>query len=300
MKRYFIETITILAASLLSASCAKEIGTEAADWSPLTFRASTAGKLEAKAEQKEQVTDFTVAGYDNGIVWFPQSDINVSSTFDSYKWRSWKSYTFYGYANLPASGATAAIVKDGVTLTFTDMPDDSGQKDVMLGRYSGDGDKAGIASMTFYHPMASVQFKVGTLTGISSITGINISGVYKAGKTTLSMDTDVPDFIWTNVTDVKSIKQTVSVEATTGSLIGTPFIVIPQDLAVQDITIAIIAITADGSVCSILKNVMNGVWEAGKTTVYEVNLTSKGLNFTTSVKDWTLPTADQNIEFEQQ
>ena len=265
------------ASALLLASCAKETG-NGFD-AVLSFSADTPELVETRAAAATNVTDFFTIGYGSSQ-WFPSSGgpqrVQISSgsaTFDTYKWKLGDSKTFYAYSNnLPTSGATATIASSGVTLTYTAIPTEaSAQTDVTLGRYSGNGDNKGTAAMTFYHPLAQVVFKMGDMAGVSKIDKIEIKGVYNAGTTTLSTSTTVSSgvaqFSWTGISGSEKVSQTVNSLPSKGSEFGTPFMLIPQDLATQNVTVSVTVTTTGGSSVTLTKELSSGSFATGKKTV---------------------------------
>ena len=269
----------MIAAAALLAGCAKESG-DGVD-ATLSFSTDTPELLEVKAAAATSVNDFYTIGYNgDDTQWFPNSGgpqnvtLPGSATFDTYKWKMRETKTFFAYSNnLPASGATATIANTDVTLTYTAMPADAAnQPDVTLGRYSGNGGGSGTAAITFYHPLAQVVFKMGDMVGVSKIDKIEISGVYNAGTTTLSTSTtvsdNIADFSWTGISGSATVSQTI-----TGSLpskdseFGTPFMLIPQSLATQNVTVSVTVTTTGGSSATLTKTLTSGAFATGKKTV---------------------------------
>lgn len=283
------------ASALLFASCAK-MGTngDGNDGAPLSFSSRAEGTVEVKGTLVSgAVTSFTAAGFDGGTPWFPETNVTTSGTYTNYKWKSGKSYTFFGYVNVQPTVAEATITSSCVQLDYNAVPESAAdQQDILLGYYSGNGGGEGKAEMKFFHPLASVQFKAGNITNVESITGISIDGLYSAGQTKLlpaNIDGSYATFEWEVVEDPVSVSQTTSVSKPflSGSAIGDPFILIPQTLSEQSVTVKM-TVTLSGNVTKIVSaELSTGAFVAGKTTAITVNYDGgSGLSFGTSLTAW--------------
>ena len=270
------------ASALLLSGCAKETG-NGFD-AVLSFSADTPELVEVKAAAVTSVSDFYAMGYAGTTQWFPTSGgpqrVQISggsATFSTYRWKTNESKTFFAYSNNLPTGATATIANSGVTLTYTAIPTEaSAQNDVTLGRYSGNGDNGdnkGTAAMTFYHPLAQVVFKMGDMVGVSTIDNIEIAGVYSAGTTSLTTSTEtggtpsVANFSWTGTGGSAMVSQTVNSLPAKNSEIGVPFMLIPQSLATQNVTVSVTVTTTGGSSATLTKELNSGSFSTGKKTV---------------------------------
>ena len=297
-KTSYILTMLTAASALLLSSCAKENaqGVDAA----LSFSTDTPELVEVKAAAVTSVSDFYTIGYAGTTQWFPTSGgpQNVvlsggSATFSTYRWKTNESKTFFAYSNNLPSGASASISSSGVTLTYTAIPTEaSAQTDVLLGRYEGNGNGNGTASMTFYHPLAQVVFKMGDMAGVSKIDKIEIKGVYNAGTTTLTTSTTtsgtpaVANFSWTGTSGSAKVSQTVNSLPAKDSEIGVPFMLIPQTLSTQKVTI-IVSATVVGEPMSLAATLDSGAFVAGKKTEIHIKYAlGPALNFTVTLADW--------------
>ena len=302
-KKSYILTLLAAASALLLASCAK-MGTngDGNDGAPLSFSSRAEGTVEVKGTLVSgAITSFTAAGYDGIKSWFPKTDVTTSDTYADYKWKSGKSYTFFGYANVQPAVATATIMPSYVQLDYNAVPESAAdQQDILLGYYSGNGGGEGKADMKFYHPLASVQFKVGTITNVESITEISIDGVYGAGQTQLlpaNISGEYATFEWKTAGDPITVSQTTSVSTfTTDASIGTPFILIPQTLSNQAVTVKM-TVSLSGNITKIVSaELSTGAFVAGKTTAIKVNYDGgNDLNFTATVTEWVNSDASQGI-----
>lgn len=276
------------AATLMVTSCAKVIG-EKDNGTPLSFSVSNEMELETKGTQQTSVTSFTAAGYDGSTEWFPAMSVTTSGTYDAYKWKTGKTYTFFAYTNLPSSTSTAvaSITEGGVSLNYKAVPESaSDQNDMMLGYYSGNGGGTGTAAINFYHPLAAIKFTVGDIVGVQNISSIRISGVYASGTTSLAGGTGTPTFTWSNTSSTKTVSQTIAGNLPSkGSQLGTTFILIPQTISSSPkLSVEMSATLVDGKNKIITADLTSGTFEAGKTNIYAVNYTAgTGLSFSNPV-----------------
>ena len=296
-------------AMMLLAGCAKEIG--GGTDSPLNFSASIPEIVATKADPVISLSAFRVKGFTGSSQWFPTTGdpFNVTlsggtATYSNYIWRGDKK-TFYAYTNNVPGGASASIESTGVTLTYTSLPTEaSAQTDVLLGRYEGNGNGTGTASMTFYHPLAQVVFNVGTIdASLTAISKIEIVGVYSAGSTTLSTSITtasgtpaVANFSWTGTGGSATVSQTVTGSLPASGQIGVPFMLIPQTLTSKSVTVKVYA-TVDGVAKTLTTTLNSGSFATGKTTIYSINYsTAKGLNFSApTVITWEESNLDDYI-----
>ena len=235
-----------------------------------------------KDEEQTELTTFTVAGFDGTDTWFPEQEVNTYTSYFLYRWKSSKDYQFFGYANLPSSSdvASAAIASDGVTLTYTAVPENAAyQNDILLGAsYSNDASK-GEAKMTFFHPLAEVVFKLGSISGTSvKITGITLDGVYKSG--TVVCDGDEQPiyndelgcyaFTWDPTNTTGQVSQTIDSDIVSGDVIGVPFMLIPQEFtSSKPLTITVNAVV-DGNAKIFATTLNSGSWLSGKKYTYTI------------------------------
>lgn len=285
--------ISLLMVALMVAGCISERMEEEGAVTPLTFSASVSSSDEELMTKGELVnTTSSVSGL-GGLVnsmkisaWTVKSPTdeqfipaNTEVTFSSSKWSASQVYywqeestkVFYAYANLP--GGEAASVANGTssgqTLSY-EVPDSAAdQEDILLGYYKGKGDEdgnKGVASLMFYHPLASVSFKLGaTYSGLTEIKSIRIEGVYSEGSTTQTGAGT--SFIWTS-TGSKTVSQSMSgTLPDEGGALGESFLLIPQDLSEQSVSI-VASVTVDGVDADIKTELSSGEWKAGYNTVY--------------------------------
>ena len=186
------------------------------------------------------------------------------STVDTYYWPQRTSLTFFAYANLPGE-QTATINNTGVSTSHTVPATAAEQTDVLFGYYNGNGGNTGTAEIHFEHPLTAVCFKYGTIEGNPDIKSIELTGVAQAGTAGMSSNGTIS---WTGITSYGhavslSSETKLSVDETT-KLIGEPFIIIPQQLAENNVKVKVTFI--DGTAVEAVIN--SGVWQAGKTNTY--------------------------------
>jgi len=213
---------------------------------------------------------------------------------DPFKWKKNTSYTFEAVYPKPAAtlgtvGLTALSVnKTPGSLTFSyKVPTatmDAADNDFMLAYYSGTGTE-GVAPLTFTHPLTCVNFKAGTMTGISTINSITIEGVYASGSCTVRTTTDASSnpcysyevsdsdnsSLWT---PAGSTSVTGTSEITASSIGRTTwaynFLLIPQDTAAKNVKLKIGITTEGGDTYNIATTLSTEYWRAGYTNTYTI------------------------------
>ncbi len=243
----------------------------------------------------EKLSTFKLSGWNADESSFIPSGTDVDYDTSSMRWLTSSKYTwpvgvsktFYAYGNLPSSGA--AVTNPDATvqnLDYSVVPATAAaQKDILLGYYSGVGSSAtdyntdtnteGVAEIVFYHPLTAVVFKQGDLGDIIKLKSITIEGVYKSGKTTQDGSTG-RNFVWT---DLSTDMQDVTIDLTSTTLpgrnkqIGEAFLLIPQNLADNNVRITVVAVTPDGDK-TFSTTLDTDEWKAGKTNVYTLGYDS--------------------------
>lgn len=188
------------------------------------------------------------------------------------KWPKGTSLAFLAYANLPGS-QTATITEDGVSTVHTVPASAAEQKDILFGHYEGDGDGEGTAEILFEHPLTAVRFIRGAIDESMIIKSIELDGVAQTGTATMVSGGTIT---WSGV---ESHEYTVSQDKADGlvlsdlagydgaKLIGGTFIIIPQDLASNNVTVTVTF--TNGKTAS--AELATGAWEAGKTNTYTLS-----------------------------
>ena len=289
--------IAFAAVALMLAGCSKEELAQSADGNEgwLKFRLSglqlTKGTLiNSESEMLAAgVNTFTVQAWNADYSSFVSEQTVTYNTTES-KWQTespiaWTgsdSKTFFAYTNLPETGATVTntCISDSrkQTLAYTLPLDARQQNDIMLGWYGGNGGGVQTADITFVHPLSSIVLKQGSM-DVTGIKRITVSGLYKSGTVDVTYavvdDEVVPTYDW-GATDTRT-GSVVSTLTPTGSdtyisvdaagIIGTPFIVIPQDVAANQVKITVTASVA-GTDKNLVVNVPAGEFKAGETHVF--------------------------------
>lgn len=185
------------------------------------------------------------------------------------KWPKSTELTFFAYANMPGS-QTAEIASTGVSMEHTVSASASDQKDILFGYYKGNGGNRGTAEIRFQHPLTAVIFKVGDI-GDEVITSISLSGLAASGTVTMGANGSIGD--WNvdayTATSSQSDDEGLDVDETT-KIIGEPFILIPQDLAANEVMLTVVCQSG-----LILETVITSdEWEKGKTNTYTIGYTA--------------------------
>ncbi|MCQ2183317.1 MAG: fimbrillin family protein [Bacteroidales bacterium] len=282
MKKNLIHIFLSLVCGATVLSCAKEGLVEQQSEFALNLTPEVTGlcDFQTKAELIHEDTDITdktlkLYGWEGDRYWIEGINVNYIdgawNVPESIKALSTKSYSYLSYTNMPGSGASidAPSTKDGnLTYTVTDIL--QAQTDVLLGRYSVSHPTSGDVNLTFSHPYASVKFILGN-TNLESVKSVSLTGVYSKGKTTLSQSSaadgdGVVQYTWTGLDDPGNTIEASGLSATTGFVIAT-FLVIPQDLATNNVVLTI----TDNNDVKMSKVIKENAWTAGYTTTYTIN-----------------------------
>ena len=233
-----------------------------------------------------------------------------------YMWGSYKDRTerkvhgirkaFYAYANLSAGSDAPTVTVDGTTklpgamsLEFKVASAAADQKDLLVGYYTGEGADAesgnpvGRAYLNFHHPMSSVILKLGNIKGVNTLTinTLSIEGVHSGGvlEMTPTGSGNAVTMAWTLASgegSTKDVSQPIGLTLTAGTpagtVLGEPFIVLPQDFKAAPARI-VANVTADGRTFNICwpldpdlwtpaqKAKYRDEWTMGNTYVYKLN-----------------------------
>lgn len=209
------------------------------------------------------------------------------STSQEYLWEKGESKTFYAYSNLPASGATVANASAAnQTLTYAVPTTASAQKDILMGCCTSDGKSGnplvmtGTAAILFSHPLTAIQFKLGTVSGVTSfaVNSISIENVYASGTAVMTpataAQTDPKDrFTWTPSAATTTVSQNIGTQPTNASpAIGAAFLLIPQTFASTSTARIKISCTIDGKTVDLYQKLTSGSWKAGYTNEYTIGI----------------------------
>ena len=187
-------------------------------------------------------------------------------------WPQSTELTFLACANIPAEDV--GFASTGLSMAYT-VPETAGaQKDILLGHYQGKGGNTGTAQIRFEHPLTAVRFLYGEIDGNPSVKSISLEGVAASGTATMAPDGEIG---WTSVSDYDhSVSQTnasglplTTLPGYSAKLIGEPFIIIPQDLESQNVTVSVV-FTDNTTVEAVLDA---GNWVEGYTNTYTLSAT---------------------------
>ncbi|MCQ2127626.1 MAG: fimbrillin family protein [Bacteroidaceae bacterium] len=246
---------------------------------------NTGGDDSALGSFSDVVSGFTVKAY-NGD--------GVEKLFQSVSWSGtawtatpvayWPQATilnFLAYANMPLD-QSATIASTGVSTEHTVPATASQQKDILFGYYQGNGGNTGTAEIRFNHPLTAVRFKYGEMDGNPTIKRISLSGVAPSGTATMIQDGSIA---WSEIDSHNGIvsQENLSglpVNATT-SVIGEPFLIIPQNVATLNVKV-MVTFTDD----TVLEGILNtGAWKAGYTNTYTLGYTNQEITYTFDLKN---------------
>ncbi len=198
-------------------------------------------------------------------------------TTSTYEWPEGQTITFMAWMN--AAGLDISCTKDALTVNGYSVPATaSAQKDLLLGYYKGsaDDENAAKATILFDHPMTSVVFNQPESTS-TKIKNIEIEGVWSGGA--LSMSASNGSFVWSGLESTAKVSNTVS-----GTVkLDEPFILIPQNLETDPVTVIITVDDGTASGTKYKKTIDWGEWKAGETNVYSVVLTNLGIDVTDEI-----------------
>ena len=301
----------IVAAALLMTACSKDVTLSDNSDNAIKYKVSFASigtKSSAMAGTKGQLVNetgsddtplnygidkFIASAYNGETPIYSDKEVTYSSsaskwyTADSYYWPAETSLDFYAYANLPAESAysSVAIAQTGVTLNGYIVPESAlDQKDILLGSYHGYGFGSGTAEIRFEHPLTAVRFLYGDIDVAKDIKikSISIDGVAVSGSVTMDGEGTIS---WSDISSYnRTVSQTdasgLSVNSTT-KLIGEPFIVIPQNVANDNVAVSVTF--SDNSFVEAA--ITTGQWLAGKTNTYTLSY-GDPTNFTLAITPW--------------
>ena len=270
--------------ALVLAGCQKNIGP--AEGLPIHFAISaenvTKGELintdgSDKALADKGVTSFAASAYNGSSPLFSDQTVTYASgkwsTASTYYWPQSTVLTFLAYANLP-EGQAATIAATGVSTVHTVPAEASAQKDILLGRYQGNGGNTGTARIHFEHPLTAVRFLRGDIDESLVIKSISIKGVAASGTATMDASGAIS---WSEVSGythtVSQTKDSGLSEDGTTKTIGEPFIIIPQNLLVNGVTVTV-KFKDDTEVSA---TIASGEWKAGRTNTYSLSYVDMSL-----------------------
>lgn len=239
----------------------------------------------------EYVQTFCLTAYNSD-----KSEFIPSNTVVEYKGGKWSMSNQYvwvnsghkymtAYANLPAgcTATTAFTDSDSPVQTYahTVPADAKDQIDILMGYFEGRGRLSSdgstrLASLKFNHPLTAVVFQADRMGGIKSVNNISLEGVYGSGTVTQTNTFDgssdpVFNFEWAAGEKITSAQTVASGTLTSGSVIGEPFLLIPQNLGTDNVKLTLNVTLNDDTAKSITAYLNQFSWEWGKTNIYTLS-----------------------------
>ena len=216
----------------------------------------------------------------------------------TYYWPKNGKISFFAVApaNIQGFNVPTAENIDAPSFTYTIDSDVTKHQDIMVARTTPMNTPTAAVGLQFKHLLAAVQFKVGTMQFIK-INKLTISGI-KGGSVTMTYNNDMWTYSGGETTSYSPIYYTdettkepnidtsglPSGSDITGNENGLTMLMMPQEPGANaKITVSYTnIITGDyfenksASIAAVVdeNGVKKGVWEAGKTTVYTLNIDS--------------------------
>lgn len=253
----------------------------------------------AQVSQKEQLTAFDVVSYfyadeaaEDGAFVFEDIVSDGVNTTKTYYWPS------FGEMNFIATYPAGMFGEDGIksiadayghlqSFSYTIPETVANQQDIMIAVTNDvDCTEGAPVPLQFKHLLAAVQFKVGEMQFIK-INSLKVTGVY-GGEITFTYDSD--DNVWTPSVSTTSSYDLSSIIMDTSGLVEGDDITSTNSNSIMLVAPQILPAGAQLEVSwtetitglSYTKTApLSGVWEAGKTTVYALNIA--GTDFGTVV-----------------
>jgi len=292
MNRIYRKISCAFALAAIAAGCSDKPLDEAKSY-PLTFSVQLADATKAAgrftASTLESLSEFNVTGYDvttkvvdnktvkkSGSMWIIP-DLAIS-------WEGGHNMTFFACANMPSWASLTSASSASATFTVTAVPAAAAdQWDPLIGYYSGTGSE-GKAPITFSHPLTGVKFQTGSLGdakyNVTGITSVKMKNVHQGGSATTS---DGATFNWTpsGTTNVTG--------AFTGTASTVPFLLIPQNLATNNVELEITVSRSSGGPKTMYATLNTGSWAAGKNNIYTLDYVNNkfGETLTVTLTGWT-------------
>ena len=233
-----------------------------------------------------------IADVNKGDSWFTEvnnetvsysTENNIWQTSAVHYWpRAESTVDFYAYYPTSISGSITHTSGSAPVLSYTVPDNATDQIDILASSKTGvTGDSYNQTSVDFKHILAAVQFKSGS-TGLPDGTGavLKIKNIQYKGTYTFGSG-------WTIFPDVKDLSQTVNLSTfgTSADITndGETLMMLPQTFS--NLTIEITYTNG-----LVLSKTINGIWEGGKTYIY--NLTKPimyNYDYTGNVQTFTAP-----------
>ena len=260
---------------------------------------------ESVQDESGTSIDFFSENSSGGLKINTDNNKNNAAVTTPYYWPPVGEMKFFAVAPAEVAEATEATFKipalanvNTPTLTYTIPSNVAEQKDIMVAQSTvACQTNNSSVDLQFEHLLAAVQFKVGNMQFIK-INSITVSGVIGG---TITMTYNATNDVWTYVgTEENAIYSPTSMEVPalapkgteiTGNENKSMLLVMPQipgenAKITVNYTELLTGKTTDSNPASIAAKVVDGVtvgaWEAGKTTVYSLNI---GTTFDVEIPD---------------
>lgn len=178
--------------------------------------------------------------------------------------KKWKYDAVYSFVALypDRTGINLNVTADpaSANFTYTHQTNAGAAYDYMLAYFEGNGfDTKGKATLVFTHPFTCVKFAAGAGVTVNSV---KLSGLYASGTCSVSKNESTsPGDYYTYSWNPSSAGHEIT------TTIGTELLLIPQNLATQNVTV-VANITVDGISFNSTANLSTGSWLAGKVNTY--------------------------------
>ena len=222
------------------------------------------------------LSTFYLAGWNSDNTAFVPAWTAVSWNGESwaaaskYYWKKSDVKTFFAYANLATGASVECTGNGGQKLSYNLPLDAASQKDILLGFAKGNGvvnEEPGIAEIGFTHPLTSIVFRRGIIKDDRTIKSIKIRGVASKGSVTMGADGSLSDWTVTGGhTAIVYQSKEGGLPLDDTKIMGEPFIIIPQNTAVDSVFVEI-ETTSGFRMEGVIKN---NDWKAGTTNIYTV------------------------------
>lgn len=237
------------------------------------------------------LTEFKAYAYKGTEVFFTKATGNCETvTYSSSKWSSSNTYKWpedtelqiFAYANKPADESIAKITlsEDGsrmMEILEYKIPEKaSDQNDILLGCYTGTGDRTvtdiATAPIEFYHPLTSVRIKIASseLAKLGAIKKISLIGVMEKYSYTLKYDGTGNGSVFTGSGYNRTVYQDKDggIDIDTDGYIGVPFIIAPQNMSSRPVSLKVETVSG----LTLYANLTNdgNKLDAGKVNVFNI------------------------------
>lgn len=234
------------------------------------------------------LTEFKAFAYNSKTGFFTKAANNCETvTYSSGKWSASNTYKWaedtelqiLAYANAPSDSkiyCTEISGKMAECLEYSIPEKASDQNDILLGVYTGKGDRSvtdvATAPVVFQHPLSSVRVKIESteLAKLGAIKKISLIGVMEKYSYTLKYDGTGEGSAFTGSGYNRTVYQDKDggLDIDTDGYIGVPFIIAPQDISSYPVSLKVETVSGMTLYAS-LSNVGNKL-DAGKVNVFDI------------------------------